>query len=207
MKNDLKSHSGQMSSNTDRRIQRTRAALQKAVIELILEKGYEALTVKEIAERADVNHATFYLHYKNKEQLLEITLGETIEALAQQLEQDKRCCIDSKQAIVQIFDHVACHANIYRVLLSMNGGVHSIVTQTRNHIASIVKRQLLTLAPYPGGIPYDVIAQHTAGALLAVVSWWLENDMAYSPNIIAEMTSQLSAPSMLIGLGLGFQST
>jgi AcrR family transcriptional regulator len=193
---------------TDRRVQRTRQMLQGALIDLILEKGYEAITIKEIAERANVNHATFYLHYKNKEHILEITLRETYEALVVELENDKRCCIDSKQATAKIFQHVAAHAPIYRVLLSIRGGVNAAIIQTRNYIASIVQLQLLALAPHPlGGIPYHVIAQHTAGALLAVISWWLENDMPYSPTIMGEMSCQLSSPATLIGAGLGFQAS
>jgi AcrR family transcriptional regulator len=190
----------------DRRVQRTKRMLQEALIDLILQKGYEGITIKEIAEHANVNHATFYLHYKNKDDILEITLRETYEPLVLELENDPRCCIDSKQAMIQIFQHVAAHAQIYRVLLSVQGGVNSAVIQTRNYIASLVQCQLMALAPHQaGGIPYDVIAQHSAGALLALVSWWLEHDMPYSPTTMGEMSCQLSSPPTLIGLGLGFQ--
>ncbi len=191
---------------SDRRVERTKRMLQEALIDLILEKGYEGITIKEIAEHANVNHATFYLHYKNKEHILEITLRETYEALVLELANDKRCCVDSKQAMIQIFHHVAAHAQIYRVLLSVSGGVNSAIIQTRNYIASLVQGQLTNLAPHQvGGIPYDVIAHHTAGALLAVISWWLEHEMPYSPTVMGEMSCQLSSPPTLIGLGLAFQ--
>ncbi|MCA0454843.1 MAG: TetR/AcrR family transcriptional regulator [Chloroflexi bacterium] len=190
----------------DRRVERTKRMLQEALIDLILQKGYEGITIKEIAEHANVNHATFYLHYKNKEHILEITLRETYEALVHELANDKRCCVDSKQAMIQIFHHVAAHAQIYRVLLSVSGGVNSAIIQTRNYIASLVQGQLINLAPHQvGAIPYDVIAHHTAGALLAVISWWLEHEMPYSPTVMGEMSCQLSSPPTLIGLGLAFQ--
>jgi len=193
---------------TDRRVLRTRHALQQALIALILEKGYAPTTVKEVAERANVNHATFYLHYKNKEQLLTATLEETFDGLVHELESNERCCIDSKQAMIRVFEHVAAHASSYRVLLSVQGGMNAMVIWTRNYIASVVKRQLTALVPHAiGGIPYDVIAHHTAGALLAVVGWWLDNDMPYPPTVVGEMACRLSAPGTLIGLGLDFQLT
>src|SRR5574338_1030565 len=57
-------------SRTDRRIQRTRQSLRTALLALIKEKGYDAISIEDITERANVGRATFYLHYKDKEDLL-----------------------------------------------------------------------------------------------------------------------------------------
>ena len=54
----------------DRRVQRTRRLLHKALISLILEKKYESITVQEILDRADVGRSTFYMHFQDKDQLL-----------------------------------------------------------------------------------------------------------------------------------------
>ena len=56
-------------AKTDRRVQRTRELLQKALIELIGERGYEALTIRDIVDRANVGRTTFYLHYSSKDEL------------------------------------------------------------------------------------------------------------------------------------------
>lgn len=48
----------------DRRVRRTRRALQDSLTSLILEKGYDAVTVEDITDRADLGRTTFYLHYK-----------------------------------------------------------------------------------------------------------------------------------------------
>jgi len=55
-----------MNSSEDRRIARTKAAIREALVALIEEKGFDALTVKDIATRANINRGTFYLHYKDK---------------------------------------------------------------------------------------------------------------------------------------------
>src|SRR3990172_2299341 len=56
-------------TKTDRRIQRTREVLQKALIELISERGYDAITIQDIVDRANVGRTTFYLHYRSKDDL------------------------------------------------------------------------------------------------------------------------------------------
>ena len=56
-------------SKTDRRVQRTRELLQKALIELIRERGYEVITIQNIVDRANIGRTTFYLHYNSKDEL------------------------------------------------------------------------------------------------------------------------------------------
>ena len=53
----------------DRRIPRTRAMLQHALISLILKKNYEAITIQDICDAANVARSTFYAHYKSKDDL------------------------------------------------------------------------------------------------------------------------------------------
>ena len=57
-------------ARTDRRVVRTRRRIEKALFELIEEKGFRKMTVQDIAERADINRATFYAHYEDKYDLL-----------------------------------------------------------------------------------------------------------------------------------------
>src|SRR3974377_1993543 len=56
-------------TKTDRRVERTRELLQKALMELISERGYDAITIQDIVDRAKVGRTTFYLHYNNKDEL------------------------------------------------------------------------------------------------------------------------------------------
>ncbi|KAF0845629.1 TetR/AcrR family transcriptional regulator [Nocardia caishijiensis] len=65
-----------MSEHTDRRVRRTRDALHRALIELMIERGYERVTVSDIIERADVGRSTFYAHYRDKDDLLLVSCTE-----------------------------------------------------------------------------------------------------------------------------------
>lgn len=54
----------------DRRVQRTRRQLREALITLILERGWDAVSVRDVCEKADVGRSTFYVHFADKENLL-----------------------------------------------------------------------------------------------------------------------------------------
>ena len=54
----------------DRRVQRTRALLLSALLDLIVEQGYEEITVQDIVDRANVGRSTFYAHFLDKRELL-----------------------------------------------------------------------------------------------------------------------------------------
>src|SRR6266545_2878599 len=68
----------------DLRVRRTRKLLTQALIELTIEKGFAALTVQDIADRAMVNRATFYRHYLDKHDLLDRYMNEVYELTAAQ---------------------------------------------------------------------------------------------------------------------------
>jgi len=61
----------------DRRVKRSRRLLQDAFRELLAEKGFHAISVQDVAERADVNRGTFYAHFTDKYALLETVVGES----------------------------------------------------------------------------------------------------------------------------------
>lgn len=58
----------------DPRVKRTRALIQQAFIELLAEKGFHAITVQDITQKAEINRATFYAHFPDKFALLETTI-------------------------------------------------------------------------------------------------------------------------------------
>src|SRR5688572_29859288 len=71
----------------DRRVRKTRAAIRDAFIELVLERGYESVTVEDIADRADVARANFYKHYADKDMLLACLFEELAREVTERIEQ------------------------------------------------------------------------------------------------------------------------
>src|SRR5260221_14384268 len=65
----------------DPRVKRTRQLLQHAFLELLQEKGFQAITVQDITERATVNRAPFYAHYEDKYALLDCYIREHFQQM------------------------------------------------------------------------------------------------------------------------------
>ncbi|HEX7000629.1 MAG TPA: helix-turn-helix domain-containing protein, partial [Trueperaceae bacterium] len=65
----------------DARVRRTRSRLQGALVALVLEGDYDQVTIRDVADRADVGYATFFRHYRDKEELLVALLEDLLDEL------------------------------------------------------------------------------------------------------------------------------
>jgi AcrR family transcriptional regulator len=107
----------------DRRVVRSKRMLREALVSLMAEKGYDAVTVLEIAERADLNRATFYLHYSDKEDLLQQSLEEVLNEVMQGIEELNLNFIYSYSEspdpnVIKLFERIADHAFFFQVMLT-----------------------------------------------------------------------------------------
>jgi AcrR family transcriptional regulator len=180
----------------DRRKVRTRQMLRDALIALILEKGYDATTVEDITNRANLGRATFYLHYRDKEDLLVSTLESTFDELAKNLHPISLEGNSTAQAQALIaFQHAAENRDLYRVMLSGQGS-GSLIRRVREYLATLIQQRmqmlLQQLPPDAMPIPVEILAQHVAGSLLTLLIWWLENDLPYSAEYMAQVFQQLN---------------
>jgi AcrR family transcriptional regulator len=192
-----------MSSNKtqskDRRILRTRSTLRTALMALIAEGGYERLSVQDITERAGVGRATFYLHYTDKEQLLLDCIEHAVEELTNQFAELGSIPLAQRAVVMaeRMFEHMASNAAVYRTLMSENG-VASLPLRVRNLTATAIAQDLGGAFPAlsQNQVRLEALAQHTAGALLALAEWWLRNHCPGSAAEMAQLHVQLSAPGM-----------
>jgi len=100
------------------RVRRTQKLLREALIELIDEHGFEAITVGEITGRAMVSRASFYRNYKDKYDLVEQIFEEAIQALKDFVSMPGA---EHPTIWVKFFEHVAEYEHLYRALLGRNG--------------------------------------------------------------------------------------
>ena len=119
-----------MEKKMDRRIQRTKMAIREAFITLMNEKGFNAITVSDIAEHANINRGTFYVHYQDKYDLLEKTQSELIDQVQKiLLEQNNVNYADIYQfdpplpIIVSFFTFMKNNASLMRALYNFEGGL------------------------------------------------------------------------------------
>lgn len=184
----------QLNEKVDRRKQRTRRMLRDALLALIVEKGYDDLSVQDITERADLRRATFYLHYTDKNQLLEAVLREIFDELVVELEPlIQRDALGGKtqvETFAVMYRHISANHVLYRIILGGQGGA-AISRSIRQYLAGHVTATLKRLPAGQVLLPIDVLANYMAGAELSLMTWWLESGMGYSVEHMAAMTQQL----------------
>ena len=190
----------------DRRIQRTRQLLRDAMVELILEKGYENIYVKDITERANVSRATFYLHYKDKEELLTkslYTVFDELIATVGDFDTDALITFDARIRRLP-FEHAHKYRNLYRVALASEHSLPSVANKAREYVSRHITKQLQRMLPNADTkISLPLVANYLAGAQLSLIIWWLQQeDDAYTPQYMAEMFYWLSLPTFSLLLGV-----
>jgi AcrR family transcriptional regulator len=165
-----------MMNEQDRRIKRTHHLLMQALLDLSATKPYEAISIRDITERADVGYATFFRHYRTKEALLLEVLGGVIDDLIN-LIQPMTTQGKLDQAGSQLFAYVAEHRALVRMLLAAQGAA-----EVQAHMWDTAEQRILATGTFPaeGAFPPALIARHLMAASAALIQWWLEHDMSYS---------------------------
>ena len=198
-----------MTKPLDRRVRRTRRRLHDALIQLILEKGYDNVTIHEITEQADLSRATFYLHYKTKDELLASSLEEMFDELMESvqelmLKRQLDTSYDGDAPSLPAFKHVAEYSDLYKSLLGEKG-VSSVINRILNYIARIGAKQYRLIIDGQDEdelpVPIEVTARYMAGAMFSMVSWWIEQDMPYSPEDMAKHFDTMTVPAVMTALG------
>ena len=160
----------------DRRVKRTQTVLAKALIALSLEKGYEAVTIRDITARADVGYATFFRHYGNKAELLQDVLDVFLDELIALL-QPQTHTTDPATVGTLLFRYVGEHSALCRVLLGSQGSA-ALLQRVRE---AGTRRALQQYSPLPNSaVPPEVAAHHIVASSIALIQWWLEHDMPYT---------------------------
>lgn len=188
----------------DRRKERTRQLLRDALLELIPQKGYEAITLQDITDSANVARPTFYLHFKDKQDLLFSSLREIYDDLAQRhhvscdplelLSEEHNESLDSD------FQHVADNVDFYQTMLTDKGSM-AFMLMVLEYLNTVIGNEMtrkLSEDNNTARVPVDFISSFIAGAEIGVVNWWLKhNQMRYSSQQISRMMNHLS----LLGTG------
>jgi AcrR family transcriptional regulator len=170
------------------RVRRTQKLLRDALIELIEERGFDALTVGEITERAMVSRAAFYRNYQDKYDLVEQVFAEAMQALLNAVSEPETA--HSPQIWVRFFEHIAEYDRLYRALLGRKGSPW-FVLKMRASLVDLVKEfgrlplRLPTAAPpiYPASDEF--VPNLVATMLVEAITWWLEQGRPYLPQEIA----------------------
>lgn len=207
----------------DRRVQKTRKLLQDALIELVAEKGYESVSIREILDEANVGRSTFYAHFQDKEQLLHSIL----DRLNELFEQHKKRVLDaaknvggvdnvdpthSRSPTFSLFQFVGQNHRFFKAMLGNRGygifakpvydyvfaHVHSLFTRPlHDNALDHMHEPFKILKPHEkyGSLESEIAAHYFVSALMGILVWWVEKDMPCTAEEIDRLFRHLAIPS------------
>jgi AcrR family transcriptional regulator len=183
----------------ERRKRATRQRLIQAGADLLIERGCDAVSVQAITDRADVGRGTFYLHFKDKDDILWAILREQIDALHTQIEQEVQTDQPVEQRVYHIwlktFQHIHDHRELISRVLGERG--HMLIANRFMDYFSALMIDDLThhVHKIPIYLPAPFVANYLLGAQMRLIVWWIEQDIDYTPQQMTDMFYQMTTSS------------
>jgi AcrR family transcriptional regulator len=198
----------------DRRIARTRLAIRDALVTLIKAKGSDALTVSDIVLQANLNRGTFYLHYKDKFDLLEQTETEILNEIqsiflgANSIDAGDFNGTDQLQkVIILLLEYVKEHAGLMHAILCLQGD-YSFLTRMRSMAEQNLKLGVLSgLKVENFLVPREYLLSYVLHAHLGVLQSWLASGCQESPQEMASILFRLSFDGPMRAAGFGINKS
>ncbi|MGC4048803.1 MAG: TetR/AcrR family transcriptional regulator [Paludibaculum sp.] len=188
-----------MARKKDRRVERTQHLLQAALLALIKEKEFDAISVQEIIDRANVGRATFYAHYDNKEDLLESGFEDLRLKLKERQSEARARAGSPEDQLFAFSHHLLDHADENREILpamvSQRGGA-LIQHLLRHLLVRVVREDVNTMLPKGGAVPKEAIVQFIAGGLYGLMMWWLGGKRRLSVDELDRLFRTLAIPAV-----------
>jgi AcrR family transcriptional regulator len=174
-----------------RRLQ-TRKLLIQTTLQLVLEKGYDAISIQDITDRADLGRGTFYIHFKDKEEVVWTAFQE----LFQELEREAHGQLDRSMpqveyyGLLNLFRHAEKNRDLYRVMFGERGSA-VLTGRMQDYLAKVflydIRNSPQRFEPN-FNLPEEFEAQLLTGMITRLIFWWLETPQDYTAGQMAAMT-------------------
>lgn len=190
----------------DRRVLRTRDLLRKALLELVSERGYDAITVQDIVDRANVARTTFYVHFGSKDDLFmschEAIVRDFQAGLLHPLSKDVLLSQEAPVGMISAYRHLGqVRARLCPLFESKDGPV--ILRRIRDQSAQEIESNLrAAFVEADSSIPLDLLATYLAGAQVALMHWWLEKRQPHTPETVVQTLHSLQSAAIRDAFGV-----
>lgn len=198
-----------MMKKVDLRVKRTHKMIIEAFIRLVEERGYDDLTVQEIADEAMINRATFYAHFKNKQDLYDSIFHLTMNVFVSVLDPDqivKGNRLKLKQVefvLTNIYQQIKENKVFFITILESSDDqrlrkqIQAILEVQYAHIFSRLKITENDLE-----VPIDFIIEYITSIFFATLHWWITADTTMDANSLAKLVIKLVSNGHLTVLGI-----
>jgi AcrR family transcriptional regulator len=178
-------------SRVQRRVARTKAAIEDAFVALVLERGYDRVAVEDITDRADLARATFYAHYPNKEAVQFSVFNRLTEDLVQRIaDEGGPSNMVHRDAISAAYKHAAEMPDLYRACLGDARTRRAHLSTLSRYAEQNFRDRLAALGNQPR-VPVPVMARAFVGAHVTILEAWLAGELDGDVEELASMTLDL----------------
>jgi len=190
-----------MNKTEDRRIQKTRNALNQALFDLMSEKSYESISIQEILDRADIGRSTFYTHFRDKNELLVDGLQGLEELLHSAQESAAANSEHSYEKVIgfslAMFEHAHNHKGIYLSLVGGHGWT-IVGRHLEEMLVKLMKKQARPLYKNAddSGIPFDLFIDFLGATFTSVITWWFHYKKPLSHEEVNSLFRALVIPTL-----------
>lgn len=173
-------------ANPDRRVRRTRRSLKEALSELLAERDYDAITVQEIADRADVGRSTFYAHFESKEDLLFAGVDRHLMAFVEGVPPGVDAEADGRRFrfSLPLLRHVRLQRRFFEatILGGSNARLREVSAGIMTDVVLTELHRLASAAVDPASGSGSTRREHrmataraVVGAFMGLLDWWLRS--------------------------------
>ena len=197
----------------DLRVIRTKNSIRNALVELIEEKGFESITVKDITMKAKINRGTFYAHYQDKFDLMTKCQEEIMQGMSDIAKQNIPDVIAELgtasplnkpfTVFVSIFEYLNVNSEFMKAALGPKGDLSfqtkikdfMLKTLFENDQNSLIKEENLL-------VPGHFLISYIASAHIGVIQQWLDSGRKESPQEMARILSTITVNGPFFAAGL-----
>lgn len=198
-----------MPKKIDLRVQRTRKMIIDAFFKLVETKGYDAITIQDIASEAMINRTTFYAHFKDKQDLYEYIFNLTLNVFtsildSQQLVNGNRVRVKHiEELLTQIYTNIQNNKSFFLTVMDNNFNEHfrkSLAEIVEEKYAEVFSR--LRITENDIDVPIDFIIEYMSAIFVSTLHWWITCDTDMTPNHLARLVIKLIGNGHLTVLGI-----
>ena len=179
----------------DRRTAKTISALRSALIELMMEKHYDSITVQDIIDRANVGRSTFYSHSRDKEDLLVGDWKRFFQVIA---DHTNITAAENENVapIEPVFVHLKDMHALYRALVR-SGKTDRLFSVGIDYLAQKLEEKIRQTADISSiGVRPEFFAHLLSLQIFGTLKWWLDRDMPHTPAEMSQMFETLVSPGI-----------
>ena len=200
-------------SMTDLRVIKTRQAIKKSFLDLLRQKSFSVITIKDIANHAMIGRGTFYLHYEDKYQLLDRLIDEELKKFSDTIQpkayihndmvDDQTLLHYAQKAFVHLKEHDSFFQSMF-----LRDDIPAFRTKLQQHFIQKFKKEFedLHISERIEELNREMLLIFISSAVIGLIEWWIKNGMIQAPELMANKLQTLLTQGPLPILGLHLQN-